>query len=77
MGQEAGERGVALPTDRAFVVQLASVHPGADPFRGRIEHLATGQVARFDSLERLREFVEQVLAPPPDASPATQGRDEP
>jgi hypothetical protein len=56
----------ALPRNRAFVVQLAAAGEGPDPFHGRVEHLASGQAARFDSLGRLREFVEQVLAGVPE-----------
>jgi hypothetical protein len=52
----------ALPRNRAFVVQLAAAGEDPDLFRGRVEHLASGQAVRFDSLGRLREFVEQILA---------------
>jgi hypothetical protein len=52
----------AFPIDRTFVVQLAPARESLDPFRGRVEHLASGQIARFETLARFREFVEQMLA---------------
>jgi hypothetical protein len=55
-----------LPSNRAFVVQLAPEGDDLDVFRGRIEHLASGQTTRFESIARLREFVERVLAGVPD-----------
>jgi hypothetical protein len=58
-----------LPRNRAFVVQLAAAGENPDPFHGRIEHLASGQAVRFDSLGRLREFVERVLAEVADENP--------
>jgi hypothetical protein len=68
-----------LPTNRAFVVQLAS-RDGADPFRGRVEHLASGSVIHFDSLASLGTFIAHVLdssEPQPatrrDAAPTTPG----
>jgi hypothetical protein len=51
----------AFPRERIFVVQLAPAQENLDLFRGRVEHLASGQVARFESLARLREFVEQAV----------------
>jgi len=47
----------------AFVLHL---HPGADPakgrFEGHVEHVASGQVLRFRSLEELLAFLTRVLA---------------
>ena len=40
----------------------AGADPGAGPFEGRVEHVASGQVGRFHNLEELRAFVAQVLA---------------
>ncbi|MFH0343348.1 MAG: hypothetical protein ACHBNF_14765 [Chromatiales bacterium] len=52
----------ALPVERAFVLQF---RPEADieqgPFRGRVEHVQSGQAARFGSLEELLEFLGRVL----------------
>jgi hypothetical protein len=43
-----------LPTDRAFVVQLtASTVISREHIVGRIEHVVSGQSARFQSLEGL------------------------
>jgi hypothetical protein len=54
---------VSLPTDRAFVVQFRT--PTARPssgYEGRVEHLVSGQVARFHSLEELLAFMIRVLS---------------
>jgi hypothetical protein len=52
-----------LPTNRAFVVQLRAQPPGA-PFvwDGRVEHVVSGQMAHFHSLEELLVFMIRVLA---------------
>jgi hypothetical protein len=53
----------SLPTDRAFVVQFRAPITGASPcYEGRVEHLASYQVARFQSLEELLAFMIRVLA---------------
>jgi len=52
---------MSFPSDRAFVVQFAVGPADGDPFRGRVEHLASGQVTHFDSLGDLAEFVALVL----------------
>jgi hypothetical protein len=52
----------ALPTDRAFVVQFHAQLSEAPPaYEGRVEHLVSGQVARFHSLEELLTFMIRVL----------------
>ncbi len=52
----------SLPTDRAFVVQFRPHPAGASPsFEGRVEHLASYQVARFHSLEELLAVMVGVL----------------
>jgi hypothetical protein len=47
-----------LPTERAFVVQLAA---DADPRRhrltGRVEHVVSGASTHFQSLEQLLAFI--------------------
>jgi hypothetical protein len=52
-----------LPTNRAFVVQLRAQPPGA-PLRwdGRVEHVVSGQMTHFHSLEELLAFMRHVLA---------------
>jgi hypothetical protein len=52
----------ALPTDRAFVVQFRARLTDALPcWEGRVEHLVSGQVARFQSMEELQTFMRLVL----------------
>jgi len=52
-----------LPTDRAFVVWFRAQPPGA-PFAwdGRVEHVVSGQMTHFHSLEELVAFLNRVLA---------------
>lgn len=54
---------VALPTDRAFVVQFRA-QPSGVPliWKGRVEHVVSGQVTHFNSLEELVAFMCRVLA---------------
>ena len=53
----------SLPSNRAFVVQFRAQPPGALPgYDGRVEHLVSGQVVRFHSLEELLAFMTRVLA---------------
>jgi hypothetical protein len=52
----------SLPTNRVFVVQFRAQPSGASsPYDGRVEHLASGQVARFHSLEELLGFMIRML----------------
>ena len=52
----------ALPTNRAFVVQFrAQTSEGSVTYGGRVEHLVSGQEARFHSLEELLAFMVRVL----------------
>ncbi len=52
----------ALPTNRAFVVQFRATAPEGSPaYDGRVEHLVSGQEARFHSLEELLVFMIRVL----------------
>ncbi|HKA54092.1 MAG TPA: hypothetical protein VKJ47_10570 [Candidatus Binatia bacterium] len=67
---------VALPADRAFVVQFQGAVAGqAAPIAGRVEHLTSGRRARFHSWEELQRFIEQELAQlgtdPPDSPGAS------
>ena len=53
----------SLPSNRVFVVQFRTQPPGAPAsYDGRVEHLVSGQVARFHSLEELLAFITRVLA---------------
>ena len=51
----------SLPTNRAFLVQFRVQSSGASPYDGRVEHLVSGQVARFHSLEELLAFMIRML----------------
>jgi hypothetical protein len=52
----------SLPTNRAFVVQFrAPPTDGSPRYEGRVEHLVSGQVARFHSFEELLAFMIRVL----------------
>lgn len=51
-----------LSPTRAFVVQFREEPDGAgNRFAGRVEHLTSGQAARFDSPEDLLAFLVRVL----------------
>ena len=46
----------------SFVIKFgAETKATAGRFQGRIEHVGSGQAIRFDSLEKLTEFMRQVL----------------
>jgi hypothetical protein len=52
----------SLPTNRAFVVQFRPQPMGvSSAYDGRVEHLVSGQVARFHSLKELLAFMVRVL----------------
>jgi hypothetical protein len=52
----------SLPTNRAFVVQFRAQPAGPSPcYEGRVEHVVSGQVARFHSLEELLAFMTRML----------------
>jgi hypothetical protein len=54
---------VALPANRAFVVQFHGAMAGqAVAIAGRVEHLTSGHRVRFQSWEELQRFIEQELA---------------
>jgi len=50
-----------LPSNQAFVVQFRTRPCGAPSWGGRVEHLASYQVARFHSLDELLAFMRRVL----------------
>jgi len=51
-----------LPANRAFVVQFQSpAEDGCLLEYGRVEHLVSGQAARFASLDELLRFVSRIL----------------
>ncbi len=52
----------SLPVRRAFVVQFrAEVEVDQGVFTGRVEHVASGEVTRFSSVEELLAFFARVL----------------
>ena len=53
----------SLPSNRVFVVQFRLQPPEAPSrYDGLVEHLVSGQAARFHSLEELLAFMVQMLA---------------
>jgi hypothetical protein len=53
----------SLPANRAFVVQFrAQPTDASSTYEGRVEHLLSGQVARFHSLQELLAFMVHVLS---------------
>ena len=53
----------SLPSNRVFVVQFRLQPAGApSPYDGRVEHLVSGQVARFHSLEELLACMIRMLS---------------
>jgi len=53
----------SLPTQRAFVVQLHSESKLAKgQFKGRVEHIVSGQSTHFSSMKALKAFMQRVLA---------------
>jgi hypothetical protein len=56
----------SLPTDRVFVVHFRAPPTRASPsYDGRVEHVVSGQVIRFHSLEELLAFMISVLTEVP------------
>ena len=56
-------KGRLLPANHAFVLQLTREALGTqDSFRGRAEHVVSGQAAHFETLDELLVFVQRVLA---------------
>ena len=52
----------SLPTNRAFMVQFRAQSAGAPPsYAGRVEHVVSGEVTRFHSLDELLVFLIRVL----------------
>lgn len=52
----------SLPSNRVFVVQFRAQPTGvSSSYDGHVEHLVSGQVARFHSLEELLGFMVGLL----------------
>lgn len=55
----------SLPAKRAFVVQIhADAHVEQGQWKGRVEHLVSGEAEHFESLEELVAFFTQILIQP-------------
>ena len=67
-----------LPSHRAFVVQLR-VETGESEIRhrGRVEHLSSGQVARFARGDELWAFIDRVLTALAKHSAASSREEQP
>ena len=53
----------SLPSNRVFVVQFRVPAPAvSSAYDGHVEHVVSGQEARFHSLEELLAFMVSVLA---------------
>jgi hypothetical protein len=51
-----------LPSNRVFVVQFRAEEPESQPeFKGRVEHVVSGQAIRFESWECLQRFIQELL----------------
>jgi len=56
----------SLPSNRAFVVQFRAQPADASLcWEGRVEHLTSGQVLRFHTLEELLAFLARTLTEEP------------
>ena len=54
-----------LPIQRAFVVQLhAEANVAHGRLMGRVEHVQSGEAARFHTLDELLEFFRRMLQAP-------------
>jgi hypothetical protein len=58
----AGPQPPHFPPGRAFVVQFSAAEESEKPTSGRVEHVLSGRGSRFESLEKLSEFIGEVLA---------------
>jgi hypothetical protein len=62
-----------FPIQCVFVVQVhADAAVAQEQVWGRIEHLVSGQATRFQSMEALVRFMEQVLREAGDDDPLSQ-----
>jgi hypothetical protein len=53
----------SLPSNRVFLIRLSSgAGPSAGNQRGRIEHIRSGRTKRFSSLDKVEEFISEVLS---------------
>jgi hypothetical protein len=68
----------AYPTQRAFVVQIhAETDVVQHEVRGRVEHIVSGQVTYFQTVEELVQFMVQVLMSTTEPSQASDDLNDP
>ena len=68
----------AYPTQRAFVVQLhAETDMVQAKMRGRAEHMVSGQVTYFQTVEELAQFMVHVLTRTTEPSQASDDLSDP
>lgn len=46
---------------KAFVIHLLRIDPGAESISGRVEHVLSGESARFNSLPELVRFMGELV----------------
>jgi hypothetical protein len=63
IGRATATDAAVLPPERAFVVEFSSddATARAAHLSGRVEHVVSGQAARFESAGELLEFVQGVM----------------
>ena len=72
------QHGSALSAHRAFVVHFGTRGgPGRRRFRGRVEHLSSGESMRFTSLKGLLAFFASALDVAAGAAPRLAVREQP
>jgi hypothetical protein len=63
VGEAPAPNAPELPTGKAFVLQLSrDTGPTLRPFAGRVEHLASGRRARFETFEDFQAAVIRLLS---------------
>ena len=68
----------AYPTQRAFVVQLhAETNVAQSEVWGRVEHIVSGQMTYFQTVEELAQFIVHVLTSPTEPSQASDDLRDP
>ena len=68
----------AYPTQRAFVVQIhAETDVAQSKVRGRVEHIVSGQVTYFQTVEELVQFMVHVLTSTTKHSQASDDLNDP
>jgi rhodanese-related sulfurtransferase len=60
--QKSEENVPLLPANRAFVIQLSTdTEVSQGRLAGRIEHIVSGQIAHFQSIDELLAFIGHLL----------------